>query len=1202
MPLLIAQKGMFSGYSGVLRKFCWVILQVFVLAWSEAAPAQGVPDSRADGGIRVVAAQGGVEFSTDDAKSWEPIHTNQVLKPFDLLRTEENSRCALLWSDRSVISFGASTEIQIVPPQSANREAGLRLIEGIFSFFHRDKPGQIQVITRGAVAGIEGTEFAMDVDADNKTTVSVIDGTVKFGNEFGNLLLTNGEQAEVIPGKAPVRSAGFIANDVLQWMFYYPAVLDLNDLQFTEAEKHLLAESLADYQSGNLYLALKHFPDQAANSTSVIIYHSALMLSVGNVEEAQKMLAAVPDNHEHDQRLAMAQRRLIAAVKHQPDANPFAPKLASEFLAESYYEQSRAIRGASLRVALERAKQAVAISPQFALAWERVAEIEFSFGDIKNSVTALDKSLALAPQNPKALVLKGFLLAAQNRPRIALGVFDQALAVNPAIGDAWLGRGLCRIRVGNRAQGREDLLIAAAIEPQRAELRSYLGKAYADAGDFGRAEKELDLAKHLDPADPTAWLYSALLNQERSRINEAIDDMEKSEALNDNRRVYRSEHFLDQDQAVRSANLASMYSDAGMTVVGLNEAGRAINEDYDNYSAHLFLANTYDLFRDPNEINLRYETPGATEYLVANLLAPASAGTLSPTISQDEYSKMFERDGFGVASDMEYLSRGAWSESGSQYGTFKDFSYDFESFYRSDPGQQPNNDIEQRELSLALKQQLTLQDDVYFQVSDYQMEGGDLGQYYAPSFASQTLRVNETERPLIGLGYNHEWAPGVNTLLYLTRLNDRYTSTNSAQAVALIFTPDHGPITSVDSDLTMSENYTGELNIYSGELQQIFEGASHTTILGGRWQYGHFNNGNLQIYPDNYNGVFPSYDSPDAQQFYTTLFRRITVYGYHDWEILDSLRLTGGVAYDDILFPENFRNAPISNQEQDEHQVSPKAGLIWTPTDDTTFRAAYTRSLQGASLDEIARIEPSQVAGFIQSYGSIIPESIAGSTAGAHFETYDISLEQRFPTRTYLTISGEMLNSTVNQMVGVFDFTAPPLPPPPASSSSLDEDLNYHERTLLFAVNQLLGKNWSLGAQYRWSQAVLENNYPTVPSSVHLSSYGYLLPYQETKGLLNQIDLTAVYNHPSGFFAEGEAVWYSQYNSGYDTQFNPSGEPSDSFWELNAYIGYRSPHRRIQTSLGLLNIGNQGYNLNPLNIYNELPYKRTIALSFELNF
>ena len=57
--------------------------------------------------------------------------------------------------------------------------------------------------------------------------------------------------------------------------------------------------------------------------------------------------------------------------------------------------------------------------------------------------------------------------------------------------------------------------VAAVQEPQRAVLRSYLGKAFSNAGDNRRAEKELALAKDFDPRDPTAWLYSALVAQEQ---------------------------------------------------------------------------------------------------------------------------------------------------------------------------------------------------------------------------------------------------------------------------------------------------------------------------------------------------------------------------------------------------------------------------------------------------------------------------------------------------------------------------------------------------------------------------------------------------------------------------------------------------------------------------------------------------------------
>src|ERR1041384_6927079 len=112
-----------------------------------------------------------------------------------------------------------------------------------------------------------------------------------------------------------------------------------------------------------------------------------------------------------------------------------------------------------------------------------------------------------------------------------------------------------------------------------------------------------------------------------------------------------------------------------MDDVATREAARAVNYDYGNYSAHLFLANSYHELSDPNLISLRYETPAKNEYLLANLLAPVSAGPISSAISQQEYSRLFEENRLGVVSSTEYLSRGAWSQSGAQYGTLGNFNY-----------------------------------------------------------------------------------------------------------------------------------------------------------------------------------------------------------------------------------------------------------------------------------------------------------------------------------------------------------------------------------------------------------------------------------------------------------------------------------------------------------------------------------------------
>ena len=1160
--------------------------------------AQSVAGGGAANEIRIVELQGTAEVAPAAATTWAPAQTNQTLRPFNRLRTGANSRMALLWPDRSVVSFGALTEIEVLPPHSSDAQCGLHLLRGIISFFHRDEPGRIRVITRGAVAGVEGTEFVMAVELGKDTelaTMSVVDGKVRFGNEQASLLLTNGQQAVVEPGKAPVRTAGFIANNVLQWCFYYPAVIDPADLLFTPEEQKILGESLNAYREGDLLVALAKYPARRQpGSDTERVYYAGLLLGIGQVEPAEAVLASlsVADASSNPQRIAAALRQLVAAVKRQPDPAAVHPQLATEFLANSYYEQSLAMPRTSLPAALDLARQAATNSPEFGFAWERVAELEFSFGRTSQALEALDKSLTLAPRNAQALALKGFLLAAKNHVGDAIGWFNRALAVDSALGNAWLGRGLSRIRQGDAKGGREDLLVAAALEPQRAGLRSYLGKAYADAGDYPRAGKELQLAKKLDPNDPTSWLYSALLNRENNRINDAIRDLEKSQALNDNRSVYRSQLLLDQDQAVRSANLAAMYQDDGMFDVAVREASRAVNYDYANYSAHLFLANSYVELSDPNEINLRYETPAESEYLLANLLAPVSAGVLSPAISQQEYSPLFERNRLGVVSDTEYLSRGAWTESGAQFGTFENFSYDVEGFYRFDPGQQANNDIEQRQLSLTLKGQFTPQDTVYLQVKQYEANGGDLAQYYNPANAAPGYRMNEDQNPIVSLGYHHEWSPGVHTLFFATRLDDTASFTNSTQPSLFEIFPENTngvPAFKSGQNITTREHYTDNLEIYSGELQQIWEGLSHNTIVGARIQYGHFDTTVLQVNP--YPVAYAFTNTTAAQQDITSLFKRISFYGYHQWQIFEPLQLIGGVTYDHITYPENFQNAPISGNETTADQVSPKAGLIWTPADKTAVRFAYTRSLAGASLDQSCQIEPSQVAGFIQNYRSIIPESIAGDNSGAKFETYDLSLEQKFSTGTYLGISGEILNSTVNRVDGAFAYY--PLEFNEPVPAGVRENLDYQEKSLLFTANQLLGREWSLGARYLLAQAVLNDNFPDVPVTSSPVK-NRIIPSQRFEGVLQQLSLSAIYNHSCGFFAQEEAQWYGQNNSG--------GEPGANFWQFNAFVGYRFPRRKAQVTLGLLNLTGQNYNLNPLNLYNELPRSRTLDLRLQMNF
>jgi tetratricopeptide (TPR) repeat protein len=391
----------------------------------------------------LVAGEGKVDLLVSNASRWVPA-VPQVLRPGDSLRTGPDGRATIAWSTRGTVNLvaklGGNTEVKIRPVQQSKH--GLFLMQGIASFFHREKPGLIEVVTGGSIAGVKGTEFVMRVEPQGDTeraVLYIIDGQVEFANALGSLLVTNLQHAVAEPERAPeLLPPGFIVNNVLQWAFYYPAVLDLHDLDLTPDEEQLLAESLTAYQSGDLLAALDAYPQiRQPQSPDETLYYAALLLSVGQVAKTEMLLEGLvlPQGPIiRIERMANALRTLIAAVKLQPAPLQLGLSQPTELLAASYYEQSLATGDDSLRRALTLARLAATNSPDFSFAWARVAELEFSFGQTRRALRAVERSLTLSPRNAQALVLKGFLLTADNRIREAMLWFNHAIAVDPGLG------------------------------------------------------------------------------------------------------------------------------------------------------------------------------------------------------------------------------------------------------------------------------------------------------------------------------------------------------------------------------------------------------------------------------------------------------------------------------------------------------------------------------------------------------------------------------------------------------------------------------------------------------------------------------------------------------------------------------------------------------------------------------------------------
>ena len=234
----------------------------------------------------------------------------------------------------------------------------------------------------------------------------------------------------------------------------------------------------------------------------------------------------------------------------------------------------------------------------------------------------------------------------------------------------------------------------------------------------------------------------------------------------------------------------------------------------------------------------------------------------------------------------------------------------------------------------------------------------------------------------------------------------------------------------------------------------------------------------------------------------------------------------------------------------------------------------------GVSLDQSFRLEPSQVAGFNQAFRSLIPEAAAGSTVAPEFENFGVALEQRFNSRTYLSVAGEIAKSDVERALGVVEFQ------PPARATTTRELLDFEERTISVTLNQLVGDEFAFGASYRQSRAELERRLPDIPTSAIMVAP--LRLQQNEEAILHQLQLFGIVNYPSGLFFR---------NRGYAPDL-----PGDDFWQFSAFAGYRFWRRNAELTVGLLNLTDQDYQLNPLNLTPELPHERTLTVRFRFSF
>ena len=203
-------------------------------------------------------------------------------------------------------------------------------------------------------------------------------------------------------------------------------------------------------------------------------------------------------------------------------------------------------------------------------------------GDLDQALNAAQTAVSVNPNVAHTQTVLGFAYLTRVEIEEAARAFQQAVALDQAAPLPHLGLGLAMIRDGDLTAGRAEIEGAVILDPGNALIRSYMGKAYFEEKRDELAESQLEIAKELGALDPTAWFYDAIRKQTTNRPVEALEDVQQSIELNDNRAVYRSGFLLDRDLNARSAGVGRIFRNLGFEQLALLEGWKSVNTEPGN--------------------------------------------------------------------------------------------------------------------------------------------------------------------------------------------------------------------------------------------------------------------------------------------------------------------------------------------------------------------------------------------------------------------------------------------------------------------------------------------------------------------------------------------------------------------------------------------------------------------------------------------
>jgi Tfp pilus assembly protein PilF len=911
---------------------------------------------------KVVSVQGDVQMRKTGSDHWLPVNLNDTFCSDDIIRVDKNSRAALVLSNESFLRLNQNSTVTII---GYKKEAPylVKIIKGAIHFFTQF-PKRVTVVTYLVNATVEGTEFYVNA-APKQTLISIFEGKVAAESQAGALVLTGGQAAVFRDEQAPELITVIRPRDAVQWALYYPPIINWKESDFKEGNKTdwetMVRTSIGHYWRGEIAAAFSAISEAPENIMDPRFYNyrTALLLTAGQVDAAQADIATV-FRHEPSNSYALALKSIIYTIQNHKDQALVSAKKAVDsdpvsppaWIALSYAQQAYF----DLQGALNSLKQGVKADPENALVWANMAEMLLSLGELDASADASLRAVQLNPCLSKTQTILGFSHLIHIRIDEAKAAFIKAIELDSAAPLPRLGLGLAKIRGGDLSSGRADIEIAAGIDPNNSLVRSYLGKAYHDEKQGKLARKQFEVAKTLDPLDPTPWFYDAIHKQTINRPVEALHDLEKSIELNDNRAVYRSRLMLDHDLAVRNAGFGRIYDDLGFQMKGLSQGWTSLNADPANYSAHRLLADLYSAIP-------RHNIARVSELLQAQLFQPLNTAPLQPllaesstyilentapaNLSTNEFGSLFLRNRLTLQASGITGSEDTWGQEIIHSGLWNQFSYSLGQMHFESDGFRRNNDQDQDIVTGFFQAALSPKTSVQAEIRYSDKEIGDLELLFDPD------RFNPDQRQ--------------DFLTTTYRLGLRHSISPKSYVVVSVIGQNYDDSFD-DRDEFFDYNFDEDTKGYTAEALHLYRGENISLISGA----GYYNADLKQslAFISEIPEIFDDYFDEAQKDIY-----HLNGYFYSYLYPLKNLFLTMGLSFD-----------RLDGDHDTETQLNPKLGISWTPVSSTTIRFAGFRTMRRTLISE-QTIEPTQVAGFNQLFDDV---------PGTEVWTYGAGIDHKF--------------------------------------------------------------------------------------------------------------------------------------------------------------------------------------------------------------